>query len=164
MAFTQPEQEQLYLEYHDKILGYVRGKIYNQWEAEDIVSGIFVKIYKNIDKFDRERASVSTWVYTITRNTVVDYFRAQKQVYSLDAMVVDVGKSDENILREENLDLLADVLRRLEPRERTIIINHYYKERTLKDIAEMLGMSYANIKLVHQKALGKMQVYMKKIM
>ena len=78
-----PDREQIYIEYVDKVRRYVKGKIQNQQEVEDLVSSIFVKVYQNISSFDRKKASISTWIYTITRNTVIDYFKAHKIVCEL---------------------------------------------------------------------------------
>lgn len=62
--------EQIYLQYHDKVRAYVRGKIQDPHDVEDLVSAVFMKIVQKLDSYDPAKASVSTWVYTITRNTV----------------------------------------------------------------------------------------------
>ena len=49
-----PDREQIYIEYVDKVRRYVKGKIQNQQEVEDLVSSIFVKVYQNISSFDRK--------------------------------------------------------------------------------------------------------------
>ena len=67
--------EQIYLQYHDKVRIYMRGKIQDPHDAEDLVSAVFMKIVQKLDSYDPAKASVSTWVYTITRNTVTDHFR-----------------------------------------------------------------------------------------
>ena len=62
----------IYAQYRDKVFGFVRSKIYNQTEVEDIVQTVFLKVYSNLDKYDETKASLSTWIYIITRNTVSD--------------------------------------------------------------------------------------------
>ena len=59
--------EQIYLQYHDKVRAYVRGKIQDPHDVEDLVSAVFMKIVQKLDSYDPAKASVSTWVYTITR-------------------------------------------------------------------------------------------------
>ena len=152
---TNTDQDKLYLDYKDKVSAYVRGKIANEHDAEDIVSAVFLKVYQKIDRFDEKKATLSTWIYTITRNTVIDYYKTRK---------IHIGFSDEIELEdipEENedelLDALANALERLSERERDLIILHYYKGFTLKRIAEMMGMSYINTKVVHAKALAFMR-------
>ena len=71
---------QIYEEFHPKVHAYVRGKIQDPHDAEDLVSAVFMKVVQKLDSFDSARASVSTWVYTITRNTVTDYFRTRRSM------------------------------------------------------------------------------------
>lgn len=63
------EREALYTAYSEKVRGYVFGKVANRHDAEDLVSDVFLKAYEKYPTFDADRASVSTWLYTITRNT-----------------------------------------------------------------------------------------------
>ena len=72
------EREALYTAYSEKVRGYVFGKVANRHDAEDLVSDVFLKAYEKYPTFDADRASVSTWLYTITRNTVIDYFRTHR--------------------------------------------------------------------------------------
>jgi RNA polymerase sigma-70 factor (ECF subfamily) len=75
--------EEIYAEYHQKVSAYVRGKVQDLHQAEDLVSAVFLKVVQGLDGYDPAKASVSTWVYTITRNTVTDYFRTRRAVVAL---------------------------------------------------------------------------------
>lgn len=121
-----PDREQIYIEYVDKVRRYVKGKIQNQQEVEDLVSSIFVKVYQNISSFDRKKASISTWIYIITRNTVIDYFKAHKIVCELPEILEYTEEGFEDVLKKETLDELAEALEQLEQRKRDLIILHYY--------------------------------------
>ena len=108
---------------------------------------------------------LSTWIYTIVHNTVVDYFRTHRQHVSYDD-AVNVGlldlistDSDYDVLLEQ----LADTLQKLKEKERDLIVLHYYKGYTLKRVAEMMGMSYINAKVVHKKALSGLRTYFEAI-
>ena len=77
---TEPmTAERLYSEYRSKVSGYIFSRVKNRADAEDLVSDVFVKIVENFDKYDSEKASYSTWVFTITRNTVISYFRQARE-------------------------------------------------------------------------------------
>jgi len=52
--------EQIYLQYHDKVRAYVRGKIQDPHDVEDLVSAVFMKIVQKLDSYDSAKASVST--------------------------------------------------------------------------------------------------------
>lgn len=148
--------EEIYAEYHQKVSAYVRGKVQDLHQAEDLVSAVFLKVVQGLDGYDPAKASVSTWVYTITRNTVTDYFRTRRAVVALEDYMLD---QSDDVPNEEALDILADALLRLKENERDLIVLHYYKGYTLKAAAEMMGMSYINAKVVHKKALTGLRAF-----
>lgn len=155
-----PDKKQIYTEYADKVRRYVKGKIQNQQDVGDLVSSIFVKVYQNIGSFDEEKASMSTWIYVITRNAVIDYFKAQKTVCELPEILEYTEEGFEDILKKETLAELAEALEQLEQRRRDLIILHYYSGYTLKQVAEKMQMSYANAKIIHAKALRELKKLM----
>ena len=157
MRSLELDKEIIYRDYHGKVHGYIRSKIANPQDAEDLTSEVFVKIYANLDTFDEKKASLTTWIYTITRNTLTDFFRTRRvfeeipETYSVDDSV------EEELCSEEALEKLADALEKLEKRERDIILLHYYSGRSLKEIAEKLGISYTYVKVLQNKALAKLK-------
>ncbi len=64
------EFEQIYAKFKDKVAQYIYGKIPNKHDAEDLISDVFVKVFKGFSGFDETKASLSTWIYRITQNTV----------------------------------------------------------------------------------------------
>ena len=146
--------EQIYLQYHDKVRAYVRGKIQDPHDVEDLVSAVFMKIVQKLDSYDPAKASLSTWVYTITRNTVTDYFRTRRSMVAFEDYMVD-----ETELTDDALDSLADALMSLKEKERDLIVLYYYSGYTLKTVAEMMGMSYINAKVIHKKALTGLRTF-----
>lgn len=146
-------QERIYIEFKDKVTRYVRGKIGSEYDSEDVVSDVFVKVFNGISDFDENKAKLSTWIYTITRNAVIDYFRVSKRLCELPEELYSEDDTEQNMINTEMLERLADALERLNERERDIIILHYYSGRTLKDIAEAMGISYSYTKLLHGGAL-----------
>lgn len=54
------------------------------------------------------------------------------------------------------LEMLATALERLEPRLRDIVVFRYYKGMKLTEIGQSMGISYAYIKVLHNKALAEM--------
>ena len=134
----------------------MRGKIRDPHDAEDLVSAVFMKIVQKLDSFDPAKASVSTWVYTITRNTVTDYFRTRRSMVAFEDYMVDEAPSE---LTDDVLDSLAEALMSLKEKERDLIVLHYYSGHTLKIVAEMMGMSYINAKVIHKKALTSLQAF-----
>lgn len=155
--------EEIYRDYYKKVSFFVMKKVGNDQITEDIVSDIFLKITGNIERFDPTKAAVSTWVYTIANNTVLDYYRTRK-VYSeipaengesgaLPEALVDSAPLDLALIANDELTELAEALAGIPERLRDIVILHYYENLTLKEVAVRMGMSYANVKILHKKAL-----------
>ena len=157
------DNDWIYLEYRYKIECYIKSKVTNIEDAQDLLSTVFLKIYQKYHSFDEEKASLSTWIYTITRNTVYDYFRTAKQLCELPEWLPTDDDEYQTLLQEETLEELADALSQLPQRERDLILLHYYKVRSLKEIAPMMGFSYATAKNVHQKALQQLKKLLKNI-
>ena len=149
--------ETLYREYHPKVSAYVNSRISNRHDAEELVSAVFLKVFQKLDSFDPARASLSTWIYTITRNTVTDHFRTRHSLTAFaDYMDYEDFPSKD---ADEALEQLADALLSLKEKERDLIVLHYYQGHTLKETAEMMGMSYINAKVIHKKALTGLRAF-----
>ncbi|MBQ3486541.1 MAG: sigma-70 family RNA polymerase sigma factor [Clostridia bacterium] len=150
--------EAVYREFHPKVSAYVRGKVAHPQDAEEIVSAVFLKVVQKLDSYDPQKAALSTWVYTITRNTVTDYYRTRHTAAALEDWMAGEEPSPE--MSDDALDGLADALMALKERERDLIVLHYYRGHTLKTVAQMMGMSYINAKVIHKKALAGLRLAM----
>ncbi len=106
-------KERVYLEFKDKVTRYVRRKISNEHEFEDVVSDVFVKVFNGLSDFDENKASLSTWIYAITRNAVIDYFRAEDRLCELPEELCSEDDTERDLINEETLERLAGALERL---------------------------------------------------
>lgn len=150
-------QEEIYREYYDKVFRSIYSKVCNETIAEDLTANVFVKVYAKWDTFDGNRASISTWIYRIAQNTVIDYYRTRKVYGEVPETLAEDHSIDDELLNNELLEELAEALKKLPQRDRDLIILHYYNGLTLKEAALKLGMSYSNAKLVHNKSLVTLQ-------
>ena len=156
------EIEEIYREYHDRILSYIMYKVGNREDSEDICSEVFIKIQKNIDKFDQEKGSLSRWVYVIAGNAIIDYYRSHKAQEELPEDLPEEGDIEEDILNRETLSELTEALTKLSDEERKVIVLHYYEGLSLKEIERKTGMTYGKVKLRHNSALAAMKKFIVK--
>lgn len=145
--------DRIYTEYSGKVMGYIRARVRSSADAEDLHSEVFEKILKKIEGFDPSKASLNTWIFTVTRNTVIDYFRRTKPTEELDENLSDNVELDEGLLNSETLGELAAALRKLPQQLMDIIVLRYYDGKPLTEIAEMMNLSYGAVKLRHQNAV-----------
>ena len=154
---TEEQKTALYEEFHAKVLRYLSGKLRDPQLAEDLCSEVFLKIYEKIDTYKEDKASLSTWVFTITRNTLTDYFRTRRVLEEIPETLADADTPEDTFCSNEMLELLASALERLEPRLRDIVIFRYYRGMTLTEIGRNMGISYAYIKVLQNRALAELR-------
>lgn len=150
----------IYAQYRDKVFGFVRSKIYNQTEVEDIVQTVFLKVYSNLDKYDETKASLSTWIYIITRNTVYDYLKDKRDHPVLELIEnteESEEKTDDSLLNQEALEELACALQKLPQNQRDIIILIYYHGKPKTEVAKILDITYGQLRYLHDKALSRLK-------
>lgn len=157
------DKEKIYAEYYLKVFQYVGNRLNWHMDAEDIAQTVFVKVFRKLETFDMEKSSLSTWIFNITRNTLIDHQRAMafRQHGELSETLVDDSDGIlEHLIMEDELERLADALETLSTEERDLIILHYYNGETLLYIAELMRRPYGQIKRLHVKALKKLRKQM----
>ena len=153
--------EKIYLEYREKVLRYVRKRVHNEADAEDVTSDIFLKVLSSLDSFDEEKATLSTWIYTVAHNTVCNYYRSQgRAALSIDEGVAVPSDEDDEIENEILKENLAIALETLSEREQDMIVLYYYHDIPLRDIAIKMGITYTNAKFIKHNAIGKLKLAM----
>lgn len=121
--------------------------------VEDLTSDTFLKAYQNFDRYDDQYA-FSTWIYTIARNTLTDYFRRHKIHESVETMqeegrdIADDSSTDfeSQLSAEMSVDQVKDVLDGLPAQQRECIILKYLEQMETAEIANVTGLSEANVR------------------
>ena len=158
---TPDEKERLYAEYKGKVLSYIRSRVFNASDAEDLCGDVFVKAFSAADSFDPSKASAGTWLYSITRNTVIDYFRRFHPTEEIPEDISDECRTEDGIIESEMLEELAAALEQLPAELTDIVVLHYFDRIPLTEIAASLNISYGMVKIRHHKALALLRAAMK---
>ena len=154
------DTEKIYKEFYPKVYQYLVNRMGSIEDAEDMAQTVFLKVFTKLDTFDGTKSSISTWIFNITRNTLIDHQRSMTlRIHDeIPETVADEGPDMlDNLIMEQELDRLADALEKLTDEERDLIILHYYNEHTLLQVAEMMRRPYGQIKRLHMKALQKLK-------
>ncbi|HCF82640.1 MAG TPA: hypothetical protein DER68_01325 [Ruminococcaceae bacterium] len=156
--------EQLYKDYKNKVFGYIFNRIHNHADAEDLTSEVFTKVVSHFDSFDPEKASPSTWIFVITRNTLIEHFRKQRVTEDIEELQIPVEDEPvDKLVMEERQEILAKALTELPEKMRDIIVARYYHGFRFAKIGEMMDMSEANARVTHLRALAKLKEILEKI-
>ena len=96
---------QLWLDFHKALLNFIKKNISNPEDAEDILQNVYLKIHTNIHGL-KEKEKVSSWLYQVTRNTIIDHFRANAKGKTetlplMDGKIDKTGKTGEESWNKE---------------------------------------------------------------
>ncbi|MBP9023893.1 MAG: sigma-70 family RNA polymerase sigma factor, partial [Spirochaetes bacterium] len=127
--------------------------------AEDITSQTFMRALEKADTYDKSRASVSTWLFKIASNLIIDHFRANRKSSSLEVIEELAAKDDlENEVSEkEILSQVMALLKKLPEKKREIIILRIWQNMSYKEIAEISGASEASCKMIFYRTIDEIR-------
>jgi RNA polymerase sigma-70 factor (ECF subfamily) len=131
--------------------------------AEDIVQEAFVRVIKNLDRFD-PRFRFSTWLFTIARRLYVNAMQKQRPAYDTDtvnlraaAAVTPPGLSARGETMDNVRELLDVALEELNEQQREIVLLFHQQSWPITDIAEHLGMPEGTVKSHLHRARKRMR-------
>ena len=123
-------------------------------DADDLLQETFIKVYLNLDKYDAA-FTFGQWVYTIARNTFIDYVRKRRDDISIDINPGQGGyinpptpdaTPEERFINTQRGALLAAHLEHMQPRYRRLIELRFFKEYSYEEIAAELGIPLGTVK------------------
>jgi|SRR5688500_11102620 len=149
----------IYTQFHAALLRYVKGKVRSAEDAEDILQNVFIKISSGIDSLS-EDVKMKSWLFTITRNTIIDYYRQNATKRKIDASGViddDIPESEE-MDATKGLDQCMSAMIDLLPDEyRGIIIESEIKGVRQKDLAAKYAMGYSSMRSKVQRGRERLR-------
>lgn len=133
---------------------YIKKRINNQADAEDLTQEVFYKLSKS----DNSKVhSLKSWVYTIAKNTITDYYR-KKKVMTIEleeAAFFEEHKENEDIL--EMSKCIGQFINKLPENYRFIMTLSELKEMPQKEIAAQLNMNYVTVRSKIQRGRKKLK-------
>ncbi len=142
----------------EMLLGRYEGKVYRlccallreRLDAEDAAQDSLIRVWRALGRYDG-RASLSSWIYAITRNrclTALERRRARDTLDELDdasqaARATEVAAAPSPSPRTEQLRGLVELL---PERFRRVLLLYYYEERSVSEVAQMLGRPEGTVK------------------
>ncbi len=156
----------LYDYYLPAIYRFILLKVSQREEAEDLTHQVFLKAWQNISGFTEKGFPLSSWLYRIARNLVIDYYRKTKPVVSIDEELI----LEQLIMRPDitALDSKRDVarimasLQVLKDIERDVVIMRFIEDLSIKEVAMTISKSEGAIKVIQHRALNKIKILLEK--
>ena len=149
--------ENLWNDLSKPLKGFIKKHIKNSQDADDILQNVFYKIHNNIDNLkDTER--LHSWVYSITRNAIMDFYREHKYDAILTEIPVDIIDDQEEInANEEIAECLKAMIYYLPEKYKDAIILTEFQNLTQKELSVKMGLSVSGAKSRVQRARVKLK-------
>jgi RNA polymerase sigma-70 factor (ECF subfamily) len=137
--------------YFERVYNKILGMVKNPEDAEDIAQEVFVSVYKNLKKF-RKESGIYTWVYRIAINKTYDFFRKNKATFELNEEILEI-EADSNV--HTNM-ILEENLKKIEPREREIILLKDIYGYKFREISKLKNINLSTVKSIYYKGIKDM--------
>jgi RNA polymerase sigma-70 factor (ECF subfamily) len=145
--------ESIWEEFSIPLKAFIRRRINNDEDVEDILQIIFLKIHNNINNLN-DTNKIHTWIYTITKNTIFDFYRSQKHDLYIECLSEDVitEPQDEITMNNEIAQCLKIMIQHLPEKYKQALILTEYQNLTQKELALQMGLSVSGAKSRVQRA------------
>jgi RNA polymerase sigma factor (sigma-70 family) len=159
--------EKLVLRHQKRVLAVAQRITRNREDAEDVAQESFHKAFLHLGNF-QERSRFSTWLTRIAMNEAIMLLRRRRRFLEVqplssgddvksvsEAFIDQRSNPEESCWRRERTELLTGAINRLGPRMRRTILLCIVEERSVKETAQVLGISTASVKsrLFHGRRL-----------
>ncbi len=162
--------EVLVQRYLKPVYGFAYRYVGNIQEAEDISQDVFVKIWKNLKKFDKQK-NFKAWIFTIAKNTALDFLKKKKTLQFSDLPArggsalgreneewenkfVDPLPLPDEFLEQKGIrEIFAKAVGKLFPKYRKVLLLHHEENLTFREISQRLNEPLNTVKSRHRRAL-----------
>jgi RNA polymerase sigma-70 factor (ECF subfamily) len=139
----------LFIRHQVKVFRFLMRMVGNQETAEDLVNEVFLEIWRNAGKFE-ERSQVTTWILSIARHKALGLLRRHSIPASGEEVLESIEDTRDDpevaMQKSDRNALLRECLKRLSPAHREIIDLVYYQERSINDVAKIVGVPVNTVK------------------
>ncbi|NQX83017.1 MAG: sigma-70 family RNA polymerase sigma factor [Flavobacteriaceae bacterium] len=154
---NQKAFEYLLNEYWLDVFRFLKAKINNETEVEDLTIKSFSKAFDKIDTYNNIYI-FKNWLFTIANNIFIDHYRKEKnkqaKTYTLDKNDQTINNITDNslspidsLIQKQSIDELEKYMKLLKPNFRNVLRMRYFEEKTYKEISIELEETINNVKV-----------------
>jgi RNA polymerase sigma-70 factor (ECF subfamily) len=146
-----------------RVYGCALAIVGDKGRAEDVAQEAFVRAWRHADVYDGRRASVATWLLTITRNLAIDAVRVERVrpadlVDVVDLTLADTAPEPGDVAtRSSEVERVAVALRRLPDDQRRAVVLASLHGRTAQEISDLEGIPLGTAKTRLRTGLLKLR-------
>jgi len=151
----------IYNHYIAQIYRFVLFKVSGKQIAEDLTHEAFLSAWQNIKNYKQKEFPISSWLYQIARNKVIDYYRTNKKNISIDTEEFDessLGSEEQKGLDTPmSIAKIKSLIKFLKPEYQDVIIMRYVEDLDHKEIAKAINKSEGAVRLLQHRAIKNLK-------
>lgn len=149
--------ERLVPAFRRRVFGLAYGILRDRAAAEDLAQEVFVKLWQALPRYDG-RAKLSTWIYAITRNAAVSALRARRRQVSMSdpAVLAEAERVAAQPAAGPDDAGLRRLVEALPEKQRQAVTLFYLDERSVEEVAELMGMPANTVKTHLHRARARL--------
>ena len=123
-------------------------RLQNEEDIKDCVNAVFAEFCLNPERYDESKGSLKNYLCEIADRRAIDIYRKNQKNKKVEEAAFEQKKleQEERAARQEEVELLAEALEKLEPIDSKILRMKYYDGMTYEEIARTLGMPHESVK------------------
>lgn len=155
-------QEYLYKKFYVAMMSVCIRYTHNENDAIEVLHNGFLKVYKHIDRFDPNKASLYTWIRSIMVHSAIDFIR-QNIKHNRQVAIDYAGEPyiDSEAVEKLNAQEVLHLVRELPPATQTVFNLYIIEGFTHKEIGMMMGISEGTSKWHLSEARRLMKKFLK---
>lgn len=147
--------EKIWKEFHDPLRRFILKRVPDEQSAEDILQDVFLKVHARIETL-RDEERLPSWLYQLTRNVIIDYYRAHRSTSEIPDILYEPEDRLEN-LALELAPCIQEMIESLPAIYRQALLLTEYEGMTQRELAERLHLSLPGAKSRVQRAREKLK-------
>jgi len=126
----------------NRVLSVARRMLGDDMEAEDVAQDVFLRLWRQADRWEGGRAKVSTWLYRVTVNACIDRKRARREETVAEMPELATLATQDQTLEQEDLQRYMDgALQTLPERQRMALVLFHYEDLSMSAVSEIMDVS-----------------------
>ncbi|WP_317312127.1 RNA polymerase sigma factor [Clostridium thermobutyricum] len=149
--------------YYKSIYVYVYKQVSCEELSKDLTQEIFISMLRSIRNFDSSKSSFKTWLYKISSNKIIDYYRSKEYKHTIKITDIeefefrDSINIEKEIIQKENLNEILNVVNGFESNIQQIFRLKVFGEMTFKEISELISLSESTVKTKYYSSIKKLK-------
>ena len=155
----------LMAKYQEPLYRQVRRLVYDHDDANDVIQNTFVKIFRNIERFEG-KSKLFTWLYRIATNEAITFLnnRNRRDTTTLDNAQVANSLRADSFFDGDDIQLrLQQAISLLPDRQKQVFNLRYFEEMPYEQMSELLTTSVGALKASYHHAVRKVEAFFKAI-